>query len=62
MKNICYGLIISVYIINLDEVSRNPQACSFIFSVEKFKFKRSKCRSSMILVIYQFIFPLKSSV
>lgn len=62
MKNTCYGLVISVYIINLYEVSRNPKACSFISSVEKFKVKRSKCRTSMILVIYQFVFPLKSSV
>lgn len=62
MKNTYYGLIISVHIINLDEVSRNPEACSSIFSVEQFKFKRTKCRSSLLLVIYQFIFPLKSSV
>lgn len=62
MKNTCYSFFIPVYIIKLYGVSRNSEACSLFSLVEKFNFKRSKCRSSMIPVIFLFIFSLKSSV
>lgn len=44
------------------EISRNTEVCAFISAMAKFKFKKKKCRSSVILVIYHFIYALKLSV